>query len=155
MVYLFFVLKYFLYNLKIFFSNLIYIINTMSNLKPFLVGGIIVGLDKLVLNQPNINSSIYFGVSGIAGIYLAQNLAQMLPSNQGSISTMIDTKTLETRMLEVSLGAGATYAINKFALNNDLRPNDLLNKVGVILAADFVAEYIDDYMNNRPLSFLK
>ena len=40
-------------------------------------------------------------------------------------------------------------------MNNDLRPNDLLQKVGVILAADFVAEYIDDYMNNRPLSFLK
>ena len=49
----------------------------------------------------------------------------------------------------------ATYAINKFALKNDLKPNDLLQKVGVIVAADFIAEYIDDYMNNRPLSFLK
>ncbi len=56
------------------------------------------------------NSSLYFGVAGVAGIYAAQNLKQMLPSNQGQISTMIDVKTLETRMLEVSLGAGATYA---------------------------------------------
>ena len=125
-----------------------------SNLKPFLVGGLIVAADKFVLNQQDMNSSLYFGVAGVAGIYAAQNLKQMLPSNQGQISTMIDVKTLETRMLEVSLGAGATYAINKFALNNDLRPNELLQKVGVIVAADFVAEYIDDYMNNRPLSFL-
>lgn len=125
-----------------------------SNLKPFLVGGLIVAADKFILNQPNMNSSLYFGVSGIAGIYLAQNLAQMLPSNQGQISTMIDVKTLETRLLEVSLGTAATYAINKFALKNDLKPNDLLQKVGVIIAADFVGEYIDDYMNNRPLSFL-
>ena len=127
----------------------------MSNLKPFLVGGIIVAADKMILNQQDMNSSLYFGIAGVAGIYAAQNLAQMLPSNQGQISTMIDVKTLETRMLEIGVGAGATYAINKFALNNDLRPNDLLQKIGVIVAADFVAEYIDDYMNNRPLSFLK
>ena len=127
----------------------------MSNLKPFLVGGIIVAADKMILNQQDMNSSLYFGISGIAGIYAAQNLAQMLPSNQGQISTMIDVKTLETRMIEVGVGAGATYAINKFALNNDLRPNDLLQKIGIIVAADFIAEYIDDYMNNRPLSFLK
>ena len=125
-----------------------------SNLKPFLVGGLIVAADKFVLNQQDINSSLYFGISGVAGIYAAQNLKQMLPSNQGQISTMIDVKTLETRMLEVSLGAGATYAINKFALSNDLRPNELLQKVGVIIAADFLGEYIDDYMNNRALSFL-
>ena len=96
-----------------------------SNLKPFLVGGLIVAADKFVLNQQDMNSSLYFGVAGVAGIYAAQNLKQMLPINQGQISTMIDVKTLETRMLEVSLGAGATYAINKFALNNDLRPNDI------------------------------
>ena len=77
----------------------------------------------------------------------------VFPSNQGQISTMIDVKSLETRMLEVSLGPGATYAINKFALKNDLKPNELIQKVGVIVAA-FIAEYIDDYMNNRPLSFL-
>ena len=127
----------------------------MSNLKPFLTGGLIIAADKFLLNQPNMNSSLYFGISGVAGIYLSQNLAQMLPSNQGQISTMIDVKTLETRMLEVSLGAGATYAINKFALKNDLRPNDLLNKVGVNLAADFIGEYLDDYIAGRPLSFLK
>ena len=78
----------------------------------------------------------------------------MLPSNQGQISTMIDVKTLETRMLEVSLGSASTYAINKFALKNDLKPNELIQKVGIIVAADLVGEYIDDYMNNRALSFL-
>ena len=125
-----------------------------SNLKPFLVGASIVALDKFVLNQQNINSSIYFGVSGVIGIFAAQMVVPMLP-NQGTISNMVDTKTLETRVLEIGLGTGATYAINKFALNNDLRPNDLLQKVGVILAADFISEYIDDYIAGRPLSFLK
>jgi len=127
----------------------------MSNLKPFLTGGAIVALDKFVLNQQNMNSSLYFGVAGVAGIFAAQLLVPMLPNNQGTFSNMVDTKTLETRVLEVGLGTGATFAINKFVLNNDIRPNDLLQKAGVIVAADFIGQYIDDYMNNRPLSFLK
>ena len=68
---------------------------------------------------------------------------------------MIDPRTLEGRVLEVGLGTGATYALNKFVFLNDLNPNDLMMKVGVIVAADFVAEYIDDYLAGRPLSFLK
>jgi hypothetical protein len=28
-------------------------------------------------------------------------------------------------------------------------------KVGVIAAADFISEYLDDYIAGRPLSFLK
>ena len=126
---------------------------SITNLKPILTGAVIVALDKYALNQPDMNSSIYFGIAGAAGIFAAQNIVPMLP-NQPSMSTMMDTKTLEGRILEIGLGAGATYGINKFILNNELRPNDLMMKVGVIVAADFIAEYIDDYMNNRPLSFL-
>ena len=127
----------------------------MSNLKPFLVGASIVALDKFVLNKQDMNSSLYFGISGVAGLFASQLLVPMLPNNQGTLSNMVDTKTLETRVLEVGLGTGATFAINKFVLNNDIRPNDLLQKAGVIVAADFISEYIDDYMNNRALSFLK
>ena len=125
------------------------------NYKPFFTGGIIIALDKFVLMQPDMNSSLYFGVAGVVGIFAGQYIAPMLPNNQAQISTMLDTKTLETRVLEIAIATGVTYGINKAVLNNDLRPNDLLQKVGVILAADFVAEYIDDYMNNRALSFLK
>ena len=125
-----------------------------TNLKPIFTGGVIILLDKFVLNQPDMNSSLYFGVAGAAGIFAAQNIVPMLPA-QPSFSTMLDTKTLETRVLEIGLGAGVTYGINRFIMNNDIRPNDLMMKVGVIAAADFVAEYIDDYMNNRALSFLK
>ena len=127
----------------------------MTSYKPFFVGATIIALDKLVLNQPDMNSSLYFGLSGAIGIFAAQYVVPMLPNNQAQISTMVDVKTLETRVIEIGLGTGATYAINKFVMNNDLRPNDLLQKVGVILAADFISEYIDDYMNNRALSFLK
>ena len=124
-----------------------------SNLKPILAGAVIVAIDKYALNQQNLNNSIYFGIAGAVGIFGAQIVTPMIP-NQGS-GTMIDPRTLEGRVLEVGLGTGATYALNKFVFLNDLNPNDLMMKVGVIVAADFVAEYIDDYLAGRPLSFLK
>ncbi len=65
-----------------------------TNLKPILTGGVIILLDKFVLNQPDMNSSLYFGVAGAAGIFAAQNIVPMLPA-QPSFSTMIDTKTLD------------------------------------------------------------
>ena len=124
-----------------------------SNLKPILAGAVIVAIDKYALNQQNLNNSIYFGIAGAVGIFGAQIVTPLIP-RQGS-GTMIDPRTLEGRVLEVGLGTGATYALNKFVFLNDLNPNDLMMKVGVIVAADFVAEYIDDYLAGRPLSFLK
>ena len=124
-----------------------------SNLKPIITGAVIVAIDKYALNQQNLNNSIYFGIAGAIGIFGAQIVTPLIP-NQGS-GTMIDPRTLEGRVLEVGLGTGATYALNKFVFLNDLNPNDLMMKVGVILAADVISEFADDYLNNRPLSFLK
>lgn len=124
-----------------------------SNLKPLITGAVIVALDKYALGQQNLNSSIYFGLAGAVGIFAAQVVTPLIPK-QGS-GTMIDPRTLEGRILEVGLGTGATYGLNRFVLNNDLRPNELLMKVAVIAGADFVSEYIDDYLAGRPLSFLK
>ena len=74
--------------------------------------------------------------------------------NQASGSFM-DARTLEGRILEIGLGTGSTYALNKFVFNNDLNPNDLLMKCAVIAGADFFSEYVDDYLSGKPLSFLK
>ena len=52
------------------------------NYKPFFTGGIIIALDKFVLMQPDMNSSLYFGVAGVVGIFAGQYIAPMLPNNQ-------------------------------------------------------------------------
>ena len=125
----------------------------MSTLKPVLVAGVIVALDKYALNQQNLNNSLYFGLAGAVGVYTASMVTPLIP-NQGSGSFM-DARTLEGRILEIGLGTGSTYALNKFVFNNDLNKNDLLMKCAVIAGSDFVSEYIDDYLSGRPLSFLK
>ena len=59
------------------------------------------------------------------------------------------------RILEIGLGTGSTYALNKFGFNNDLNPNDLMMKCAVIAGADFISSYVDDYLSGKPLRFLK
>ena len=68
---------------------------------------------------------------------------------------MYDVKTFETRLGEIGIASIGGYALNKFVLNNDMQTNDMLQKVGLIVAADFVSEYVDDYMSGRELAFFK
>lgn len=88
-----------------------------------------------------------------AGVYASTMIVPMLPANQGSLGDM-SVKTLETRIAEISLGAGSAYLINRYALNNELNRNDMMKKLALIGASDFIAEYLTDYIQGRPLSFL-
>ena len=101
------------------------------------------------------NSTLASGAAAGTAFYFSKNIAKMLPNQTGGNNAMYDVKTLETRLGEIGIASIGGYALNKFVLNNDMQPNDMLQKVGLIVAADFVSEYIDDYMSNRPMEFLK
>ena len=60
----------------------------MTSYKPFFAGALIVAADKSLLMQPDMNSSLYFGVAGVVGIFAGQYIAPMSPNNQAQISTM-------------------------------------------------------------------
>ena len=129
----------------------------MSNsfYKPVVGAAVVVAGDKLILQNRNMNSSLVLGAAAGTAFYLSKNIVKMLPNQSGGDNAMYDVKTLETRLGEVTFARLGCYALNKFVLNNDLRPNDMLQKIGLIVAADFVSEYVDDYMSNRPMEFLK
>jgi hypothetical protein len=50
---------------------------------------------------------------------------------------------------------GVSFAVNKFILKNDPFVNVQINKLALLAGADFAAEYIDDYISGRPLSFFR
>ena len=129
----------------------------MSNsfYKPVVGAALVVAGDKLILQNRNMNSSLVLGAAAGTAFYLSKNIVKMLPNQSGGDNAMYDVKTLETRLAEIGIASVGGYALNKFVLNNDLRPNEMLQKVGLILAADFVSEYVDDYLTGRPLEFLK
>ena len=131
----------------------------MSNtnlIKPIAMAACVVAGDKYILGETDMTRSMYFGVAGAAGVFTAQMIAPMVPIEQYLPSgAFTDSKTLELRVLELGGAVGIGYAINKFVLRNELYINNDLNKIAILAGADFVAEYIDDYMSGRPLSFFK
>jgi hypothetical protein len=131
----------------------------MSNtslIKPIAMAGCVIAGDKYILGETNLMRSAYFGVSGAAGVYLAQLVAPMVPLEKYLPSgSFTDSKTLELRLLEVGGGSLVGFALNRYILQNDPNYSIRVNKLAILAGADFVAEYIDDYMAGRPLSFFK
>ena len=131
----------------------------MSNsdfIKPMAMAACVVAGDKFILGETDMNSSLYLGVAGAAGVYAAKLAAPMIPFEtflpDGSYT---DARTLELRLLEVAGAVGVSFAVNKFVLNNDPFINIQYRKLALLAGADFAAEYIDDYIAGRPLSFFR
>lgn len=121
-------------------------------LKPIFMGATIIALDKFVMKQQNMNQSLYFGLAGAIGAYGGAMVAKAMPLPLPT-GEYFDGKTLETRIAEIGIGAGVGYALNKYALKNDFNRQDMMNKLALLAASDFIAEYAVDYMQGRKLSF--
>ena len=131
----------------------------MSNnnlIKPIAMVACVMAGDKYILGETDMNRSMYFGLAGGAGIWAAQLVAPMVPLEKYLPSgSFTDSKTLELRILEIAGGVGAGFALNRYVLNNDPYLNIRTDKIAILAGADVLAEFIDDYMAGRPLSFFK
>ena len=131
----------------------------MSNsnfIKPIAMAGCVIVGDKYLLGENDMNRSLYLGVAGAAGVYAASLVAPMLPlESMLPDGSFTDSKTLELRLFEIAGATGVGYVMNKYLLNNDPYINIQTNKLLLLAGADFVSEYIDDYLAGRPLSFFK
>jgi len=77
---------------------------------PLISGAVVVALDKFVLGENNMTRSAYLGAAAVGGIYAGQMIAPMVPFYSSlPSSTLYNNKTLELRLLEIGLGAGAAY----------------------------------------------
>ena len=65
-------------------------------------------------------------------------------------NTMVGSlgKNLEARIIETLSGSSIAYCVNRFVLKNDYNNKDLLNKLGIIVFADFVAESLTTMIIN-------
>ena len=84
-----------------------------SYVKPAVACGVAVLLDKYVLDNQDMNSSLYFGGATGAGVLFAGLLSPYLPDLTGTIQTTAFYKanTVEQRLLEIGYACGASYAV--------------------------------------------
>lgn len=131
----------------------------MSNtsfIKPLAMVAVVYAGDKYILNEQDMMRSLYLGVAGGIGVFAAASIAPMVPFEKFMPNgAYMDSKTLELRLLEIGGAVGVGFALNRYVLNNDPYVNLRTDKMALLAGADFVAEYVDDYMNGRPLSFFK
>ena len=102
------------------------------------------------------NATFIKGASSviIAGVLDRTVLGNMIGSTVPSI--MQDTayyngKTIAQRSFEVIGGTGASYALIKMTTPNY---GDFYKRIGVVVATDFISEYLTDYIIGNQLSYL-
>jgi hypothetical protein len=130
----------------------------MSNpmIKPLAMVAVVAAGDKYILGEPDMMRSFYLGVAGAVGVFAATSIAPLVPLEKIMPNgAYMDSKTMELRLLEIGGAVGAGFAINRYILRNDRYLNIQTEKILLLAGADVVAEYIDDYMAGRPLSFFK
>ena len=124
--------------------------------KPIIAGIACAMMDKLILKKDNMMSNATFGASVAFGTLIGDGLGGALSSVFPDTNLyIIGGKTLAQRATEITVGAGTAYAINMYVLENDLRPSEMANKLGVIALSQFIGEYGSDYFAGQPLAYFQ
>ena len=81
----------------------------------------------------------------------------IVPDFSSSIGTgsvgLYATKTVETRIIEISLGVASAYGINTLILKNQ-KTLSIVELMLLFVSPSIIAEVISDYLYNRPISYL-
>ena len=121
--------------------------------KPAVGAAVAVLADRFIFNNTNVNMNAAFGGSVAIGLYASTMISPNIPAFLPDMGTLASGKALQDRVTEIALSSGSSYIINRFVLNNDYNPQDLMKRVAVIAAADFIGEYASDYFGGRALSY--
>ena len=135
------------------------ILSNEKNFKAMVAFGVSASIDKFIYKSPNIkNTLILASVAGTSN-YMASTLqaANMIPSLQAIEaynSETINIKTIEQRIIDVSLSGLGAYIVNNQILKN-MRPNlSIQDCLMLFVAPSVIAEYVTDYIFGQKLSYL-
>jgi hypothetical protein len=113
-----------------------------------LFAGLTAGLiDHYYMGTTDMKQNLYFGGSVGAGIF-AVSFVEPLVSPCFPTHTPMGNigKALEGRIVEIALGSGAGYAMNKYVLKNDYNSANLLTRLGIVIVADVIGETVCEFL---------
>lgn len=112
--------------------------------KPLAAGVVAAALDHFVMKNADVKGCAMFGAAVGGGIFAVSWVEPI-------VGPMFPTKTplggplakaLEGRIVEVLLGSAAAYSLNRFVLKNEINFNDMMKKLGIVIAADLAGETV-------------
>ena len=119
----------------------------------------VIAIDKLYFKSTSMKNSLILatavgGSNYIANVIMRKNIVPDFSSSigQGSVG-LYNTKTVETRILEIGLSVGSAYTINTLILKNQ-KTLSLMELALLFVAPSVIAELSSDYLYNRPISYL-
>ena len=90
----------------------------------------------------------------IASTLQENNIIPTISIAEAYNTETINIKTIEQRIIEISLSGIGAYTVNNQVLKN-MRPNlSIQDCVFLFAVPSFIAEYITDFMFNQKLSYL-
>jgi hypothetical protein len=134
--------------------------------KPLFAGIYSAVADRLICGEQDMMSNLKFGacvgagtmVGGLVGNFTADAMGSTASSGSnlsGDGFFSVSGTTVLQRALEIGIGSGVAYAINKYALKNDVDfTKSMYMKLAIIGSAQWAADYTMDYLMVRPLSYL-
>jgi hypothetical protein len=97
----------------------------------------------------NIAFGVLVGSSVALGDYISPSLTHMTPIPD---TALFSGKTLEHRLIELSLGLTTTVGVNRYIYGTTV--GTMAQQVGIVVLADVLGEYIADYAKSQPLNYL-
>ena len=135
------------------------ILSNQKNFKALVAFGVSASIDKFIYKSPNIKNTLILGsVAGLSN-YIASSLQEsnLIPSLQiieAYNSESINIKTIEQRIIEISLSGLGAYTVNNQILKN-MRPNlTIQDCLMLFITPSIIAEYVTDYAFGQKLSYL-
>ena len=119
-------------------------------LKPVICASTVFLADRFILKNLNTKSNLAFASSVGGGVMIASSIGEAT-KNMFYTNTIVGSlgKNLEeARIIETLSGSSIAYYVNRFVFKNDYNNKDLLNKLGIIVFSDFVAESITTMIIN-------
>ena len=123
--------------------------------KALIAGSIGAGIDLIIYKNNNIKATMLLAGCIAGSSFVASKMAKSLPDLSGSLgtSTMYDVKTLEQRVLELTLSSGSSFILSKYVFKN-MRELPVMQYIGIFAGSSIGAEYITDYIYQQKLSYL-
>ena len=123
--------------------------------KPAVGAAVAIAADRFIFNNTDVNSNAAFGGAVALGLYASAMISPNIPKFIPDIGTLASGKLVQDRVTEIAVSSAGAYVINRFVMKNDYNSSDLMKKVAVIAAADFIGEYASDYFGGRALSYFQ
>ena len=132
------------------------ILKDKSKTKGLISATIAIGIDVLVYKSKNYkNTAILASTVGLSS-YISNKMTNFLPEMTNSLlqnNENLDVKTLESRILELSLSTSSSFILNRYILNN-MRELPLTQYLFIFGSCSLGSEYIADYLFSEKLAYL-